>query len=162
MLRGFTGILQVDGYAAYKRLARRTRPEGPLVLAHRWAHGRRQLRELFDRDGSAVAEEGLKCIAELYAIEADLKGQPPEVRRAARQERAKPLGEDFGLWLARWRARLSAKSRAGEKLAYFANHWDRLRVYLEDGRVDIDSNAVENTIRPIASVESLALFFKYT
>ena len=158
VLRGFTGILQVDGYAAYKRLARRTRPEGPLVLAHCWAHGRRQLRELFDRDDSAVAEEGLKRIAELYAIEADLKGKPPEVRRDARQQRAKPLVEDFGVWLAGWRARLSAKSRAGEKLAYFANHWDGLRVYLEDGRVEIDSNAVENTIRPIALGRKNAMF----
>ena len=158
VLRGFTGILQVDGYAAYKTLARRTRPEGPLILAHCWAHGRRQLRELFDRDGSAVAEEGLRRIAELYAIEAELKGSPPETRRAVRQERARPLVEAFGVWLAGCRARLSAKSRAGEKLAYFANHWDGLCVYLEDGRVEIDSNAVETTIRPIALGRKNALF----
>jgi len=158
VLRGFTGTLQVDGYAPYKALARRPRPEGPLVLAHCWAHGRRQLRELFDRDGSAVAEEGLRRIAELYAIEAELKGSAPETRRAVRQDRAKPLVEAFGGWLAGCRARLSSKSRAGEKLAYFANHWDGLCVYLEDGRVEIDSNAVENTIRPIALGRKNALF----
>jgi transposase len=158
VLRGFSGILQVDGYAPYKRLARRQRAEGPLVLAHCWAHGRRQLRELFDRDASPVAEEGLRRIAELYAIEAEIRGRGPELRRAARQERTRPLVEAFGNWLAGCRARISAKSRAGEKLAYFANHWDGLRVFLDDGRVEIDSNAVENSIRPIALGRKNALF----
>ncbi len=141
MLRGFAGTLQVDGYAPYKRLARRQRAEGPLVLAHCWAHGRRQLRELFDRDASPVAEEGLRRIAELYAIEAEIRGRGPERRRAVRQERTRPLVEAFGDWLAACRARISAKSRAGEKLVYFANHWDGLRLFLDDGRVEIDRNA---------------------
>ena len=104
---------------------------------------RGQLRELFDRDRSAVAEEGLKRTAELYAAKADLEGQPPEVRRVVHQSRAKPLVKDLGVWLAGWRAKLSAKSGAGEKLAFFANHWGALCVYLADGRVQIDSNAVE-------------------
>jgi len=158
VLRGFSGTLQVDGYAPYKTLARRDRAEGPLVLAHCWAHGRRQLRELFDRDASPIAEEGLRRIAEFYAIEAEIEGRNLEQRRAVRQERARPLVDAFGEWLAACRARVSARSRAGEKLAYFANHWDGLRVFLDDGRVEIDSNAVENTIRPIALGRKNALF----
>jgi transposase len=90
MLAGFTGVLQVDGYSAYKTLAGKRPADAPLTLAHCWAHGRRQLRALFDQDASPVAEEGLRRIAELYRIEAEIAGQPPERRRAVRQERAKP------------------------------------------------------------------------
>ncbi len=158
ILEGFSGILQVDGYAAYKRVRDDRGPDAPLVLAHCWAHGRRQLREIFDRDASPIAEEGLRRIAEFYAIEAALKGSPPEQRRAVRQARSAPLLEDFGAWLARVRARTSAKSRLGQKLAYFANHWEGLCVFLVDGRVEIDSNAVENTIRPLSLQRKNALF----
>ena len=158
ILEGFSGILQVDGYAAYKRVRDDRGPDAPLVLAHCWAHGRRQLREIFDRDASPIAEEGLRRIAELYAIEAALKGSLPEQRRAVRQARSAPLVEDFGAWLARVRARTSAKSRLGQKLAYFANRWEGLCVFLDDGRVEIDSNAVENTIRPLSLQRKNALF----
>jgi transposase len=158
ILEGFSGVLQVDGYAAYKRVRDDRGADAPLALAHCWAHGRRQLREIFDRDASPIAEEGLRRIAELYAIEAALKGLPPDRRRAVRQARSAPLVEDFGAWLARIRARISAKSRLGQKLAYFANHWEGLCVFLDDGRVEIDSNAVENTIRPLSLQRKNALF----
>jgi transposase len=158
MLAGFTGVLQVDGYSAYKTLASRRPVDAPLTLAHCWAHGRRQLRALFDQDASPVAEEGLRRIAELYRIEAAIAGQPPERRRAVRQEHAKPLVLAFGAWLATARAKLSPKSRAGEKLAYFAHHWDGLQVFLDDGRVEIDTNAVENRIRPLVLTRKNALF----
>jgi hypothetical protein len=153
-LDGFSGVLQVDGYAAYKTL-RDARPPGTLILAHCWAHGRRKLREVFDRDASPMAEEGLRRIAELYRIEAAIAGLPPDARRSVRQTQSKPLVEDFGLWLASARAKISAKSRMGEKLAYFANHCEGLQVFLEDGRVEMDTNPVENAIRPLAGVESL-------
>jgi transposase len=158
ILEGFSGVLQVDGYSAYKTVRDGRGPDAPLVLAHCWSHGRRQLREIFDSDASPIAEEGLRRIAELYAIEAALKGRAPETRRSLRQEKAAPLIEAFGAWLAGVRAKVSAKSRLGQKLAYFANHWDGLRVYLEDGRVEIDSNAVENTIRPLSLQRKNALF----
>jgi transposase len=82
----------------------------------------------------------------------------PEARRVVRQARAKPLVEAFAAWLAGARARLSARSRMGEKLAYFANHWDSLTVFLDDGRVEIDSNAVENLIRPVTLQRKNSLF----
>lgn len=158
MLAGFTGVLQVDGYSAYKTLAGKRPADAPLTLAHCWAHGRRQLRALFDQDASPIAEEGLRRIAELYRIEAEIAGQPPERRRAVRQERAKPLVLAFGAWLAAARAKLSPKSRAGEKLAYFAHHWEGLQLFLDDGRVEIDTNAVENRIRPLVLTRKNALF----
>lgn len=152
------GVLQVDGYAACKTVRGRRGPDAPLVLAHCRAHGRRQLREIFDRDAPPIAEEGLRRIVRIYKIEAAIKGRPPETRRAMRQERSAPLVEAFGAWLAEARARVSARSRIGEKLAYFANHWDGLRVFLEDGRVEMDTNPVENTIRPLTLNRKNALF----
>ena len=157
-LDGFSGILQVDAYAGYNRLTRADRPGGPLVLANCWAHARRKLREVYERDGSKIAEEGLKRISELYRIEAEICGRSPEERLAVRQMRTAPLVKAFGGWLKQMRARVSAKSRLGEKLGYIARHWTGLEVFLTDGRIEIDSNAVENTIRPLALNRKNALF----
>ena len=158
-LDGFDGILQVDGYAAYNRLTGRGRKGGvPLRLAYCWAHSRRKLREIYDSSGSEIAAEGLRRIAELYAIEADIRGSPPDRRLAERHARAAPLVEAFGEWLRQQRARVSPKSRLGEKLGYIARHWDGLRLFLADGRVEIDSNSVENLARPIALTRKNALF----
>lgn len=157
-LEGFSGILQVDAYKGYNRLTRADRPGGPLVLANCWAHARRKLHEVHDRDGSPIAAEGLRRIAELYRIEAEIRGLPPDARLERRQAESRPRVEAFGLWLGEHRARLSAKSRLGEKLAYIANHWQGLQIFLSDGRVDIDSNVVENRIRPLALNRKNALF----
>ena len=100
----------------------------------------------------------LRRIAELYAIEADIRGSPPERRLAERQNRSAPLVQAFGDWLREQRARVSPKSRLGEKLAYIARYWDGLQVFLADGRVEMDSNAVENLARPIALNRKSALF----
>ena len=130
----------------------------PLRLAYCWAHSRRKLREIYDSSGSEIAAEGLRRIAELYAIEADIRGSPPDRRLAERHARAAPLVEAFGEWLRQQRARVSPKSRLGEKLGYIARHWDGLRLFLADGRVEIDSNSVENLARPIALTRKNALF----
>ena len=151
-LRGFDGILQLDGYQGYNRLTRPSRKGGaPIGVAHCWAHARRKLREVFDRDGSEIAAEGLRRIAEFYAVEADLRGLDPRQRHSGRQARAAPLVAAFGDWLRESRLRVSAKSRLGEKLAYIHRHWDGLQTFLHDGRVEIDSNGVETLIRPIVN-----------
>ena len=111
-------------------------------MQHLWAHARRKLCEIQDSHRSAVAAEGLRRIAEMYAIEKEIRGEPPEIRLAVRQARTAPLVEDFGVWLRRQRARVSPKSRLGEKLAYIGNHWEGLRVFLTDGRVEMDNNVV--------------------
>lgn len=151
-LDGFEGILQVDGYAGYTRLVRTRKG---VRLAHCWFHARRKLREVFDTTGSKAAAEGLRRIAEFYAIEADIRGASPERRLAERQARTAPLVEAFDVWVRQQRVSVSTKSRFGEALAYIVRYWDGLRVFLEDGRVEMDSNAVENRIRPLAMAESL-------
>jgi transposase len=149
-LTGFSGALQVDGYAGYKQLARAGRNGGPIVLANCWSHARRKLKEIFDASKSPIAAEGLKRIAEIYRIEADIRGHNPDQRLSVRKQLSAPLVEAFGQWLKEKRSRVSTKSRLGEKLAYIANHWDGLQVFLTDGRVEMDNNPVENRIRPIA------------
>lgn len=159
ILTGFDGILQVDGYSGYDALAEPRRTGGaPLTLTYCWAHARRKLHEIHLKDGSPIAAEGLRRIAELYKIEASVRGQPADLRLAARQARSAPLLKDFHLWLTEQRARISAKSRLGEKLGYIHRHWDGLQVFLTDGRVEMDTNPVENTIRPITLNRKNALF----
>lgn len=159
ILHGFDGILQLDGYPGYNRLTRSSRKGGePIRVANCWAHARRKLKEVFDRDSSPVAAEGLRRIAEFYRIEAEIRGINPGQRLSARQTRTAPLVAEFGDWLTKQRSRISAKSRLGEKLAYIARHWDGLQTFLTDGRVEIDSNKVENLIRPIALNRKNALF----
>jgi len=158
-LRGFDGIVQLDGYQGYNRLTRPSRKGGdPIRVAHCWAHARRKLKEVFDRDGSEIAAEGLRRIARIYAVEAEIRGINAGQRLSARQARSVPLVEDFGAWLQEQRLRVSAKSRLGEKLGYIHNHWNGLQTFLTDGRVEIDSNSVENLIRPIALNRKNALF----
>ena len=159
ILQGFDGILQLDGYTGYDRLTRPSRKGGaPITVAHCWAHARRKLKEVFDRDGSEIAAEGLRRIAELYRIELEIRGMGPGQRLSARQARSAPLVAEFGDWLQAQRLRISAKSRLGEKLTYIHRQWGGLQTFLHDGRVEMDSNAVENLIRPIALTRKNALF----
>lgn len=155
-LTGFDGILQIQGY---NRLTKPTRKGGaPIRVAHCRAHARRKLKEVFDRDGSQIAAEGLRRIAEIYAVEADIRGISPGQRLSARQTRIAPLIAAFGDWLQDGRLKISAKSRLGEKLNYIHNHWDGLQAFPADGRVEIDNNRVENLIRPITSSRKNGLF----
>lgn len=124
-------------------------------MAHCWAHARRKLKKVFDRDGSEIAAEGLRRIAEFYAIEADIRGVSHGQRLSARQARTASLVAAFDDWLQAQRRKISTKSRLGEKLAYIHNHWDGLQTFLHNGHVEIDSNRVENLIRPIAKRGSL-------
>ena len=158
LLEGFSGTVQIDGYAGHNRLARRDRPGGALTLAACWSHARRGLETVFDSSGSPIAKEGLRRIAQLYRIEDRIRGEPPATRQFVRWTEAAPLVNAFGVWLDEQRSRVSPKSRLGEKLSYIANLWDRLLVFLHDGRVEMDSNFVENRIRPQKLTAKNALF----
>ena len=159
ILAGFDGVLQVDGYAGYNRLEKSDRQGGsPLRLAYCWSHGRREVIKAMPEAGSPIGDEILQRIAGLYAIEKQIRGASPEVRRATRQERSEPLVADLEAFIRVQRERLSPKSNMGKALAYLANHWEGLCVYLDDGRVEMDSNPVENLIRPLTLNRKNALF----
>ena len=93
LLDGFNGILQVDGYSAYKKLAAQYRPGGPVTIAYCWSHLRRQFYEVYVGGHAPIATEALARIRLLYDVEADIRGLAPEVRRAIRQQRSKPVIE---------------------------------------------------------------------
>ena len=148
-LAEFQGILQVDGYSGFKSLLT-GRPPDQIKLAFCWAHCRRGFYELYRSTGSPLAEEVLRRIGELYAIEAEIRGRPAEERRRVRQERSKPLVEALHAWLAIQLGRVSGRSTLAEAIRYALRHWQGLVLFLEDGRLELDTNTVERTMRAVA------------
>jgi hypothetical protein len=145
-LAGFKGILQVDGYGAYVELA----AAGAVDLAFCWAHVRRKFYDLQTGNTPApIASEALGRIAGLYAVEADIRGLPADGRRRARHTRSKPIVDALKPWLERQLSLVSRKSTLAEAVRYALSRWGGLCRFLDDGRVEIDSNVVERAIRPI-------------
>jgi transposase len=145
-LAQFIGVLQVDGYTGFSRLT----GERPVVeLAFCWAHVRRKFFDFHHATGSPIAAEALRRIAELYHIEARIRGRLPNDRARIRQAESRPLVGAMKSWLDGEIARVSAKSALAEAIRYALRHWKGLVLFLDDGRVEIDSNTVERTIRPI-------------
>src|SRR3954451_21865723 len=153
----FRGILQVDGYSGVKGLLE-NRPPDRIKLAFCWAHCRRRFYEIHQATGSPLAEEALRRIGELYKVEAEVRGRPAEERRAVRQERSKPLVDALHAWLTAQLARVSGKSGLAEAIRYALRHWPGLVLFLEDGRIEPDTNVIERAIRPIALGRKNSLF----
>jgi len=147
-LAEFTGVVQVDGYSGFNRLAGE-HPKGAVKLAFCWAHVRRKFYDFHQATASPIAAEALRRIAEVYAIEARIRGRPPDQRRHIRQTETKPLLDAMKTWLEAELGRISAKSTLAGAIGYALRHWQGLNLFLEDGRVEVDSNTVERTIRPI-------------
>lgn len=158
ILQGFGGILQIDGYAGYNPLIAADRIGLGIQLAHCWARARRKLVEVTRTGPAPIAEEGVALIRDLYSIEVEIRGSDPATRLSVQQDRSAQILAHLDNWLAHHRARASAKSPLGEALAYIATYRDGLGRYLADGRVEIDNNTVERTIRPIALNRKNALF----
>jgi hypothetical protein len=145
-LAGFSGTLQVDGYGAYADLAE----AGDVELAFCWSHVRRRFYEIQVATPAPIASEALVRIAALYAIEAEIRGRTADERRQARQLRTKPLIDALRPWLEAKLAAVSGKSTIAEAIRYALSRWDGFARFLADGRVEIDSNVVERSMRPIA------------
>jgi transposase len=153
-LERFRGVLQVDGYAGYRALADR----GQVTLAFCWAHVRRHFYEIAQGGNAPIASEALVRIASLYAIEAEIRGQAAEARRAARHTRSRSIVAALRTWLEAQLAVVSGKSKLADAIRYTLKHWDGLVRFVDDGRIEIDSNAVERLIRPITLNRKNALF----
>ncbi|MFV8836510.1 IS66 family transposase [Aquisalimonas sp. APHAB1-3] len=145
-LREFTGVLQADGYAGFRPLY----DTGRVQEAACWAHVRRKFHDIDQGNGSPLAREALERIGALYAIEADLRGKPPDVRRAERQARAGPALDDLHTWFTDKLQRVSAKSTFAVAVRYALERWTALTRYRDDGRVEIDNNAAERALRTVA------------
>ena len=127
----------------------RTSP-GDVALAFCWSHVRRQFYEIQVKTPAPIATQALVRIAALYAIETDIRGLSADERRQARQRRTKPLIDDLRLWLEAQLAAVSGKATIAGAIRYTLSRWDSLTRFLDDGRIEINSNVVERAIRPIA------------
>jgi transposase len=153
-LAGFKGILQVDGYGGYRALAER----GDVQLAFCWAHVRRRFYELAAAGPAPIAGEALKRIAELYAVETECRTRSADERRAHRQQNSQPILDELEPWLRTKLGLISQKTKLAEAIRYALSRWEGLTRFLDDGRIEIDSNVVERSIRPIALNRKNALF----
>ena len=158
LLEGYVGVLQTDGYSAYRSLADPKRVGGPVTIAYCWAHWRRQWFDLARSPPAPIATEALRRIAKLYEIEAEIRGKSAEERRASRQQRTKPLVAALKSRLDSTLPQLPGGSTMAQVIRYGLNHWEGLVRFLDDGRIEIDSNTVERSIRPIALNRKNALF----
>jgi transposase len=158
LLAGYRGIVQCDGYAAYKQVARRGRAGNAVILAFCWSHWRRRFYEIAKAGSAPIAEEALRRIAEIYRIETRIRGNSAAERRQVRQAESRPLVADLKAWLQEQLARASAKSAIATAIRYGINHWDGLERFLDDGRIELDTNTVERSMRPIALNRKNALF----
>lgn len=157
LLAGYRGVVQCDGYAAYKKLAAEA-PDEAITLAFCWSHLRRRFYDLAKGGAAPIASEALERIAALYAIEKTIRGASAEERRRVRRDRSKPLVAALKTWLEQQLARVSGKASIADEIRYGLNHWDGLTRFLDDGRVELDTNIVERGIRPIVLNRKNSLF----
>jgi transposase len=157
LLDGYRGVVQCDGYAAYKKLAAEA-PDETITLAFCWSHLRRRFYDLAKGGAAPIASEALERIAALYAIEKTIRGASAEERRRVRRDRSKPLVAALKSWLEQQLARVSGKASIADEIRYGLNHWDGLTRFLDDGRVELDTNIVERGIRPIVLNRKNSLF----
>lgn len=145
-LSDFAGALHADGYAGFHHLY----DGGKIKEAACWAHVRRKFFDIHEATASPIAETTLRRIADLYVIEKQIKGQPPDFRREQRQSRAGPLLDTLKIWLTQSLSKLSAKSELAGAIRYALSRWPALTRYRDDGQLEIDNNAAERALRAVA------------
>jgi hypothetical protein len=153
LLKHYRGIVQCDGYAPYKKL-----PDDAITLAFCWAHVRRGFFEIARKGNAPIATQALMRIAALYRIEQTIRGKNAEQRVAVRREQSAPHCEALKRFLERQLGRVSAKAPIAQAIRYTLKHWQGLTRFLDDGRIDLDSNIVERSMRPQVLTRKNALF----
>ena len=145
-LKLYKGALQADAYAGFQPLYE----SGAIVEVACWAHTRRKFHEIHIAHASPTTSEAIERIAALYAIEAEIRGSTPEIRKAIRQARARPLLDNMKTWLEATLAKLSRKSDTAAAIRYALSRWPALTRYVDDGHLEIDNNAAERALRVVA------------
>src|SRR4051812_10188412 len=113
-------------------------------------HVRRKFIDVFQAEGSVIAEEAIRRIAGLYAVEKDGRGQPPDERVRLRQARAKPIVDDLESWLPAQMPKISGKSELAKPIRYALARMTKLRPYLDQGCLEADNNCAERPLKPVA------------
>jgi transposase len=152
LLASCRGFLHADGYAGFDKLYAPTTPAGDpaLIEVACWSHARRKFYDVHQATASPIALEALQQIAALFACEAEIRGQPPERRAAARREHARPKLDEVRAFLEASLARISGKSTLAQAIRYTLSRWTALTHYVADGRLEMSNNAAERGIRPLA------------
>ena len=138
--------MHADGYAGFEDLYR----SGDIREVACMAHIRRKFVDVHRAQGSAVAEEAIRRIAVLYAIEKSARGSPPDRRVEIRQAKPRPIFDDLETWLAEQRATISGKTPLAAAIRYALTRMARLRPYLGNGILELDNNPAERAMRAIA------------
>ena len=149
-LSGYAGLMQADAFSGYNGLYVEGRAPAPILEAACWAHGRRKFFEIAQLQKAPVAIEAVRRIDELFAIEREINGKPPDERLAVRRLRSQPLVDDLDKWLRTERRKLSSKNRIAKAIDYLLKRWDAFTRFLDDGRICLSNNAAERSIRGIA------------
>lgn len=154
----YTGVLQVDGYTAYKALEDPDRKAGPIQLAFCMAHLRRRFVDLHKSTGSPITAQIIAMLGRIYAIEAEIRGTSAEHRLLVRQMKSKPVMEELKALLDDTLPRVSRVSELAEHIRYARGHWRGLSLFLDDGRIEVDNNMIERQMRPIGIGRRNSLF----
>lgn len=145
-LTNFTGTLQADAYAGFNPLY----ATGRVREAACWAHVRRKFFDIQQAHASPLAGEAIHRIAELYAIENEIRGRSPDQRKSVRETRSQPLLAAFQEWMQNTLTKVSRKSDIAAAIGYALGRWPALLRYCNDGLLEIDNNAAERALRTVA------------
>jgi transposase len=146
-LRTFEGALQADAYAGFNQLYKE---DGRIQEVACWAHVRRKFYDLQQAHALPIAGEALQRIGTLYAVEDEIRGRPPDERQQVRHHRARPLLQSLHDWFELSLTKLSRKSDTTAAIRYALGLWVALTRYCDDGRLEIDNNAAERSLRAVA------------
>ena len=145
-LADYKGWVHADGYSGFNGLFGKDKADEMACIAHI----RRKFVDVQQSQGSAIAEEAIKRIARLYAVEKEARGQPPEDRVALRQAKAKPIFDNLEAWLHRQLPKVSGKSPLAKAIRYALDRLPKARPYLDQGVLEADNNSVERAMKPVA------------
>ena len=144
-LKGYKGVVHADGFTGFNGLFGADRASEQACMVH----VRRKFVDIYESEGSAIAEEAIKRIAALYAVEKAVRYKPVEERVALRQEKAKPVFDNLEDWLQLQLPRISGKPALAEAIRHALGRMPKARAYLENGQLELDNNICERSIRPV-------------
>lgn len=145
-LTNYKGWIHADGYTGFNDLFAREAVHEMACMAH----VRRKFVDIFQSQGSQIAEEAIRRIALLYAVEKAARGKSPNERVALRQRDAKPVFDDLEVWLVDQLNRIPGKSELAKAIRYALGRMKKMRGYLENGSLELDNNCAERLIRCVA------------
>lgn len=158
ILANVRAIVQSDAYAGYGDFGRAGTPLESIIPVKCWAHARRNFTDEYEFNRTPDAKKIVGIIRELYEEEGVIRGKPPLIREVHRREFSRPILVRLRQTLISMSAHHLSKSRMGKAIRYLLNRWDEFTRFVDDGRIDLDSNAVERMFKPTILERKNVLF----